>query len=666
VQLLGRIAICGPQGDGGTVLPGRRSELVFAYLVAEHHRVVTQDELADALWPGSLPDTWAAGLRGVVTEVRRFLEQAGLDPAEILTTARGGYQLRLPAGVVVDLDEARGALGLARAALDAGDGAQAASQANRSSTLAQLGFIPNHDGEWVAARRRELEDIQVRALEVEARGHQAAGDMAAAAAAAERLVRAAPFSEAGHQLRIRVLGQAGDRAAAIKAFEHCRTILADELDVEPSDETKAALAAAVLGEPAAQSTPPAAAETPGPAPLGELSVLVVEDHDFQRRTTRRLLQGLGVGAVEEAADGAAGLELLSHSRQPDVIVCDIDMPGMDGVEFIRRVAERGLASAVLIASGLDSKVLDAVKTIVEANKLQLLGAVEKPLTARRLGELLATYRRQPSRPSSGVGVSITAHEVAAAVAEGRMITLFEPIVDLAQCRVRGAEAVSQWVHPTKGVIPPASFLSFLDASSIVQYDAALLADVCGVLRQSGEAGLRIEIGLDLAPPALSDVALADRFIDAVRAGDAEPSQLTCEVPEHGLPQASSLALDVMTRLRVKGFGLALDHFGTGRPSPRRLAPLPITSVKIDESLVSGAVADRERLELLEEMLDAARSLETPVVATGCDSEEDFDLVAEMGFRYAQGSFIAPAMPAAELVDWAVAWTPSAPGGTARR
>ena len=71
-----------------------------------------------------------------------------------------------------------------------------------------------------------------------------------------------------------------------------------------------------------------------------------------------------------------------------MIICDVDMPGMDGAEFIRRVAERGLASAIAIASGLDRRLLNAIGVVGEGYGLQVLGTVEKPLTARRLSELL--------------------------------------------------------------------------------------------------------------------------------------------------------------------------------------------------------------------------------------------------------------------------------------
>ena len=667
VELLGRVALPG-KGTAGASLPGRRAELVFAYLAAEHHRVVTQDELADALWPGALPDSWAAGLRGVITEVRRYLEDAGLDPAEVLTTARRGYRLQLPADVVVDLDEARESLARARASLEAGSGAEAAVDAARSATLAGLPFLPNHDGDWVEGIRRELESIHARALEVEARGHRAAGDLAAAAAAAERLVRAEPFSEAGHQLRIRILGESGDRAGAVRAYEHCRTVLADELGVEPAGETKAALELAVRAV-AARARPPttgtgASSRPESPAPLADLSVLVIEDHDFQRRTALRLLQGLGVARVSEAADGRAALELLAGSAQPDVIICDIDMPGMDGVEFIRSVAERGLASAVVIASGLDSKVLDAVKVIGEGQGVQVLGALEKPLTTRRLAELLGSYRRQPVRPRSHAEVSVTREEVVAALTEGRLTMRFEPTVDLGECRVSGAEAVPQWIHPTKGTLPPAIFLPVLAAEGLLpRYAESMLESACAALRVTRAAGLRLGIGLDVAPAALGDVTLADRFMATARSSGAQPSDLTCEVTEHTLSDTPRAALDVMTRLRVKGFGLALDHFGTRRPSQERLAHIPLTEVKIDGSLVSGAAACAERLALLEETFDAAKSFGTPVVACGCESEADFDLVVEMGFRSVHGAFIGGAMTADDLVDCARTWSPPASGAS---
>ncbi len=142
-MVLGRLGM-EPEGREAPVhgLPGRRAELVFAYLAVEHARRVSRDELANALWPATLPDSWTAALRGVVSDVRRFLKDSGVDPAEVLATGRRGYQLRLPAQVVVDIDEARAASADAHIELAAGAPALAAAHAARAAALAQLPFLP--------------------------------------------------------------------------------------------------------------------------------------------------------------------------------------------------------------------------------------------------------------------------------------------------------------------------------------------------------------------------------------------------------------------------------------------------------------------------------------------------------------------------------------------
>jgi CheY-like chemotaxis protein len=118
--------------------------------------------------------------------------------------------------------------------------------------------------------------------------------------------------------------------------------------------------------------------------LAERTVMVVEDHEFQRRTIRQILSNLGVGSVLEAADGQSALDRLDELRAGDVLVCDLDMPGMDGGELLRLVALREGGPSIVIASGLSAEVLEAAELRARADGLTVLGAVRKPLTARRL------------------------------------------------------------------------------------------------------------------------------------------------------------------------------------------------------------------------------------------------------------------------------------------
>src|SRR4051812_11054194 len=603
IVLLGRLAI--ERGDAhvprAVALSGRRSEVVFAFLAAEHRRSVSREELADELWPETLPDTWNAGLRGVLSDVRRFLDGAGLDPAETLVADRGRLRLRLPEGAVVDMDEARGALDRAREHLAAGAAEAAATAAALAADQAALPFLSHHEGPWADGVRSELDELHICALEVQARALARAGEARAAVAAADRLVRADPFSDAAHRLRIELLGAAGDRAGALKAYDHCKALLEGELRIAPSADVESALKQALDGS---ARTPVAAVAR---APVGAYSVLVVEDHDFQRRTALTLLRGLGVDTLAEAADGAAALALLEASPAPDIIVCDIDMPGMDGVEFIRHVAERRLASAVAIASGLDARLLETVRTVSEGYGLQVLGAIGKPLPAAALERLLAAYRPPPpGRLSAADGMPAA---VAGALEEGTLAAEFEPIVDLTVGAVSAALVLARW----RGITTGDPFAA-VDAAGLGQrLTEHLLA------RAGDELGhLDLDAWVTLPPSLLATVSVAD----ALAAIRRDRVVLVVDAAALGRRHDPAL-LDLLARLRVKGYGLCVDGFEAGRESLERL---PLTHAALPGHIVAtvAATGDGAQAAQLAEALDAARALGVPVVGR-CATAAEFEL-----------------------------------------
>lgn len=661
-MVLGRL---GMEREGreapGHGLPGRRAELVFAYLAVEHGRRVSRDELADVLWPDTLPDSWAAALRGVVSDVRRFLEDGGVDAAEVLAAGRRGYQLRLPAQVVVDIDQARAAIADAHVELAAGTPAAAAAHAARAGALVRLPFLPSHDGDWVDGVRADLDAMRVEALELEARAHAEAGDLRAAVVAAERLVAAEPFKEPAHRLRIRLLGAAHDRAGAADAYEQCREILSSQLGMAPSAETDAVFHAAMRRVPSANGAPPAAV-VPQPDHTRAPSVLVVEDHGFQRRTVLKLLIGLGVTDLSEAEDGAAALEVIARSGAPDVIVCDLDMPGMDGVEFIRRVSERRLASAVIIASRLDSTVVRAVEALTEASGLELLGAIEKPITSRRLAALLASYRPDPAAQRV-VGPAVSAADVTRALDDGRMVERFRPTVDLSNGGVSGAEVLAGWHDAAHRWVEPPVGLAEMDTDVLIgRFVDRELELVCAHLAAFERAGLDLAVSVRIPGRCLGDIGLADRFADIVHDGGAETGKVVCVIGERALrPDVATLA--ALTRLRLKGFGLCAERFAVVDVTVDQLRRVPLTAIRVAPGLVSGAGGDSSRTAALEETVERGRGRGLAVIAEGCDSGADFELLVRLGCGQAEGAFIAEPMPGDQFPAWAGRWSPpSSPAG----
>jgi EAL domain-containing protein (putative c-di-GMP-specific phosphodiesterase class I) len=335
--------------------------------------------------------------------------------------------------------------------------------------------------------------------------------------------------------------------------------------------------------------------------------------------------------------GIAALELLAATGAPNVILCDIDMPGMDGVEFVGHVAQRGLASAVIVTSGLDRSVLRAVQAVSESDGLQVLGAVEKPLSAKRLGELLAGYRR----PASGVEASHGGVELADALSRGAVGVEFEPIADLSTGRMSAACAVASWDADGYRPVPAGMPTAAADAIRLTVH--ALEACYAGALSDVG-----VERWVAVPDAALSDGALPDRLVDVVRTSGGDSERIVCVVGERAVRRGRSRALGVLVRLRVKGFGVCLDGYGGG-PADIPLDRLPLTAVRLDPGLISDSAA-------LEQALEAARTAGLTAVAGGCATAADFASLLTVGASHAHGAFIGQAMPAAELVGWASSWS----------
>ena len=229
------VQIDGEPRDGAQ-LGGDHCRVAFALLVARRGRVVPREELAHALWGEVLPRTWGPALRNVMTQVRLFLADAGVDRSA-LASASGGYVLRLPAGAVVDLDQLEGLLLSARAALQADDPTLSGDLAAEVMEMARRSFLPGLDGPWLDSVRQRLLGLRMQALKIAAQAGLRA-DPAAAVAAAEELLLLEPFGEEGYRLLMRAQAAAGNRAAALMTYMRCRAVLGDELGVEPSPETE--------------------------------------------------------------------------------------------------------------------------------------------------------------------------------------------------------------------------------------------------------------------------------------------------------------------------------------------------------------------------------------------------------------------------------------------
>ena len=220
-------------------LGGPQGRFVLAYLVSERKRAVAQGELAEALWPESLPASWTVALSAIISRLRSSLATLGLVRSHIIGNAFGCYQFSPPAETWVDLEAALLGVDAAEGFIAAGNPSGAYGPSLIATTILRRPFLAGDDGPWAEGKRVALASALVRALDSRVEALAANGEPELALTHAREAVRMEPYRESGYRRLMRMQARNGDRGEAIRSYMECRRLLESELGVGPSDETEA-------------------------------------------------------------------------------------------------------------------------------------------------------------------------------------------------------------------------------------------------------------------------------------------------------------------------------------------------------------------------------------------------------------------------------------------
>lgn len=219
-------------------LIGRQGRLVFAYLVGEHLRAVSRDELAEELWPDAVPPSWERSLSAIISKLRTLLAGDGI-PDVALASSFGHYQLLLPSEVWIDVEAASDAIDRAESALRADKPREARGWAQVAHQISRRSFLMGEEGPWVTFKRSGLRDVLVRAHECLSEPGIWGAEPAFAVKHAKEAVAIEPFRETSYQLLMRAHAAVGNRAEALRVYQRFRSLLSEELGVSPSPQTEA-------------------------------------------------------------------------------------------------------------------------------------------------------------------------------------------------------------------------------------------------------------------------------------------------------------------------------------------------------------------------------------------------------------------------------------------
>ena len=343
--------------------------------------------------------------------------------------------------------------------------------------------------------------------------------------------------------------------------------------------------------------------------------------------------------------------------QPTVVVLDLQMPGADGIELLRYLGERGSKAHVLVASGMDQRVLATAQQIGRSQGLNMLGALQKPIM---LSDLETTLRRCLRSDSP-----ITVADLSTALDEGQISVHYQPkATRMAPGKwiVEGVEALARWQHPTLGAISPVRFIPVAEKNALIRrLTEQVLEKSLTQCRAWDAVGLHLSVAVNLSPQLLNDLSFPDQVARIAAQVGADARRIIFEVTESAAMFDPDTTMDVLTRMRVKNFGLSIDDFGTGYSSLKQLYLMPFSELKIDTSFVRDIFAHEDARTMVETMILLAHKLRLTACAEGVETREVLDFLDTVACDRAQGYFIGRPMPGESLEDRVREWNASRTG-----
>lgn len=400
-------------------------------------------------------------------------------------------------------------------------------------------------------------------------------------------------------------------------------------------------------------------------------LLVLDDDPLTGETIARVARFRGFEA-RHMLDATAFFHAVA-AWSPDVIVLDLIMPGLDGVEIIHRLARQHVTARLIITSVVGTRVMEAAERSARRHGLDLVGLLPKPFSSETVTALLARVVAGAPHPEvvapvgNAVDQSISAEDLRGALDRNEINVYYQPKVSCRSGTLIGFEALARWQHPQRGLIPPDLFVPLAERNGLIDaltrcvmeqaldWMAALPTDPA-VLHHPRRKILQnalgvLQLSLNVSALSLGHRDLFEAVVARCQAIAVAPHRVVLELTETSAMQDASSALDNLTRLRLQGFHLSIDDFGTGYSSMVQLVKLPFSELKVDKSFVMTMPLSAESRAIARSVLELGRSLGMVTTAEGVEDADTLAQLKSMGCENAQGYLIAPPLAADAVLPW---------------
>ena len=389
------------------------------------------------------------------------------------------------------------------------------------------------------------------------------------------------------------------------------------------------------------------------------SVLIIDDDKMILKLLTIVFEGLGFSEINCFQNSVVALEKLTlNSNNYNLIVLDLMMPEMDGIQFLRKLVDIKYAGYVLLMSGTDRKILSSLEKL-SGKQLKILGAIEKPVTPAKLKPLL-------SKMNSGIKVVIKKQEneiheedIEQALQNSEFIPYFQPKIELSTNKILGFESLARWKTKEGEIISPIRFIPLAEATGqIFSIDTMILEKTSQMMMAWQMKGLDLIGSVNFSATSLGQKDSSESILQITQSYGLHLAQLVFELTESILIKEDDPAMENILRLHLYGAHLSMDDFGTGYSGMQYLQQIPFAELKIDQCFVHGALLDQSKSAIIESSVDLAAKLGLKTVCEGVESYEDLAVIKAVGANMGQGYYFSKPLPAVEFQQWVESYADS--------
>lgn len=381
-------------------------------------------------------------------------------------------------------------------------------------------------------------------------------------------------------------------------------------------------------------------------------IMVIDDSKVQVSIIANILTKRGNFSVVGYTNSVQAAEEISinHAKYHGILL-DLNMPEVDGISVLKLLEKIHFQGGVILISGLGEKLLKVAKILSKRRKLHLLGALAKPVDETALCELL--NRNIDFQSSLRRDEALGKQQITRAIEQNYLLPYFQPQVYV-DGKIHGFEMLARIDLPEKGVITPNNFIPQAESFGLLpQLFPPLLSHALKGAQELGEhfGHNEFSISVNVSTSQLEEEGFTEILTSAMSEFDLSPRQLTIEITESQAMKSNAEVLENMSRIRLAGFKISIDDFGTGFSNIDTLTQLPFDEVKLDRSFANGVAEDKVSQIIVESLVRIVREVDAKLIVEGVERKDDLDFLHRAGCEVYQGFIFCRPKPLCEVVRW---------------